>query len=179
LPEVEFGEALGEGVMKLKLPAGNLVDIWYTFQVDTKTRDITVFYALFDEKLQSVMTTVRIDNYTQGNELENAEVTLYYPDGSERVLAFDRTEGTMVLTQLYKLPHGPSMFSSGLRRALVYYGIKLQDETGDTTIELHLDVSGLSESEEIVFKQSAPAAVETVLEEIKVLVDQIEEKRLE
>jgi len=83
----------------------------------------------------------------------------------------------MGLTQKYKVPYGPSMFSPDLRRSLVYYGMKLRDETGNISVELHLDVSGLSESEEMVFRQPAPSVVATVLEEIKALVEQIEENR--
>lgn len=178
LPEVKFGEVLDEGFMELKLPTGDSVDIWYTYQVDTKTQDITVFFALFDEEQQFLISSVRIDNYRLGEKLDNADVILYYLDGSERLLAFDRAQGTMELTQRYKVPFGPSIFSSSLRRALVYYGMKLQDDTGNISVELHLDVSGLSESEEMVFKQLEPSAVEAVLKEIKGLVEQIEDKRL-
>lgn len=178
LPEVKFGEVLGEGLIKLKLPGGSLIDSWYTFQVDTKTRDITVFYALMNPEKQSVLSTVRIDKYTRGDDLKFAEVTLYYQDGSERVLDFNRAEGSLTVTQHHNLRYEPSMFSPNLRRSLVWYGVKLTDESSDATMELDLDVSGLSASEEMVFKKSAPSAVQTALSEIKVLVDQIEDARL-
>ena len=177
LPDVKFGDVLDEGLMKLKMPGGESVDTWYTFQVDTEKRDITVVFALFDAERQSVLSTVQLNNYTRGSELQNCMVTLYYEDGSERVLAFDGVEGTMTLTQHYKVPFGPSMFSPDLRRSLVYYGLKLQDEAAGLTMELHLDISGLSESEKMVFKQSAPREVTTALAEIKVMADQIEDFR--
>jgi hypothetical protein len=177
LPDVKFGDVLDEGLMKLKMPGGESVDTWYTFQVDTEKRDITVFFALFDAERQSVLSTVQLNNYTRGSELQKGMVTLYYEDGSERVLAFDGVEGTMTLTQHYKVPFGPSMFSPDLRRSLVYYGLKLQDEAAGLTMELHLDISGLSESEKMVFKQSAPREVTTALAEIKVMADQIEDFR--
>ena len=177
LPDVKFGDVLDEGLMKLKMPGGESVDTWYTFQVDTEKRDITVFFALFDAERQSVLSTVQLNNYTRGSELQKGMVTLYYEDGSERVLAFDGVEGTMTLTQHYKVPFGPSMFSPDLRRSLVYYGLKLQDEAAGLTMELHLDISGLSESEKMVFKQSAPREVTTALAEIKVMADQIEDYR--
>jgi len=177
LPDVKFGDVLDEGLMKLKMPGGESVDTWYTFQVDTEKRDITVFFALFDAERQSVLSTVQLNNYTRGSELQKGMVTLYYEDGSERVLAFDGVEGTMTLTQHYKVPFGPSMFSPDLRRSLVYYGLKLQDEAAGLTMELHLDISGLSESEKMVFKQSAPREVATALAEIKVMADQIEDFR--
>ncbi len=177
LPDVKFGDVLDEGLMKLKMPGGESVDTWYTFQVDTEKRDITVFFALFDAERQSVLSTVQLNNYTRGSELQKGMVTLYYEDESERVLAFDGVEGTMTLTQHYKVPFGPSMFSPDLRRSLVYYGLKLQDEAAGLTMELHLDISGLSESEKMVFKQSAPREVTTALAEIKVMADQIEDFR--
>ncbi len=177
LPDVKFGDVLDEGLMKLKMPGGESVDTWYTFQVDTEKRDITVFFALFDAERQSVLSTVQLNNYTRGSELQKGMVTLYYEDGSERVLAFDGVEGTMTLTQHYKVPFGPSMFSPDLRRSLVYYGLKLQDEAAGLTMELHLDISGLSESEKMVFKQSAPREVTAALAEIKVMADQIEDFR--
>jgi hypothetical protein len=177
LPDVKFGDVLDEGLMKLKMPGGESVDTWYTFQVDTEKRDITVFFALFDAERQSVLSTVQLNNYTRGSELQKGMVNLYYEDGSERVLAFDGVEGTMTLTQHYKVPFGPSMFSPDLRRSLVYYGLKLQDEAAGLTMELHLDISGLSESEKMVFKQSAPREVTTALAEIKVMADQIEDFR--
>ncbi|MED5569450.1 MAG: hypothetical protein VYE19_07260, partial [Chloroflexota bacterium] len=156
LPEVRFGDILDEGLVDLKMPGGETVDTWYTFQVDTEKRDITVFFALFDAEKRSVLSTVQLNNYSKGNDLESGMVTLYYEDGSERVLAFDGAEGAMTLTQHYKIPFGPSMFSPDLRRSLVYYGLELQSEAGDQTMELHLDISGLSQSEKMVFKQSSP-----------------------
>ena len=44
-------------------------------------------------------------------------------------------------------------------------------------VELHLDVSGLSDSEEMVFEKQAPVEVGNALHEIRQLVDQIEEQR--
>lgn len=117
LPDVKFGDVLDEGLMDLRMPGGETVDTWYTFQVDTEKRDITVFFALFDAERQAVLSTVQLNNYTRGNELQKGMVTLYYEDGSERVLAFDGVEGTMTLTQHYKVPFGPSMFSPDLRRS--------------------------------------------------------------
>ena len=57
--------------------------------------------------------------------------------------------------------------------------MKLQDQTGDIEVELHLDLSGLSQSEGLEFKRLAPSAVDDVLLELRFLADQIEDKRLE
>ena len=177
LPDVEFGEVLEEGFGALKLPGGELVDTWYTFQVDTRTGKITVYMAQFDSGLESILTTLKVDNYAKGEELQFADMTLYYSDGSERIISLDNSDGTFKLIQHYNLPFGPSVFSPPLRRALVFYGMELQDEPGETMVELHLDVSGLSDSEEMVFERKAPVEVGNALHEIRQLVDQIEEQR--
>ena len=179
LPDAQFGEILEEGLTQLKFPGGNLVNTWYSFQVDTETRDITVFFAQYDDSLEAILSTVKVEQYTRGADLENAEVTLYFPGGSSRVLFFNREEGTISLDQQYALPVGPSMFSSGLRRALVYYGIELQDETGDIQVILHLDLSGLSLSEGLEFERLVPGTVDDVLLELQSLVEQIEDQRLQ
>ena len=179
LPDAAFGEVLEEGLVRLNLPGGELVDSWYSFRVDTKTRDITVFFALYDDALETILSTVRIDNYTQGDSLETAVVTLNYPDGSDRALRFDRSAGTVSLSQQYRLPHGPSMFSAGLRRGLVYYEMQFYDEANDAEVELHLDLSGLSESEGLEFTRAVPDTVEDALQELRFLVEQIEDERVQ
>ncbi len=177
LPDADFGEVLEEGLVQIKLPTGDPLDTWYSFQVDTESQDITVFFALYDIASNALASTVKIDDYSKGIPLDNAEVTLYYPDGSDRILFFDGSDGIISLIQQYRLPYGPSMFTSGLRRALVYYGMKLQDEAGEVDVELHLDLSGLSQSEGLEFKLAVPGTVEDVLREIRGLVEQIEEGR--
>ena len=178
-PEAVFGEVLEEGLTELRYPRGENVMTWYTFQVDTETRKITLFFAQYDDALESIITTVKVDNYTKGADLTNAEVRLNYPDGSTRTLFFDGNKGTINLNQQYVLPVGPSMLSANLRRALVYYGIKLQDASGDVQVELHLDLSGLSQSEGLEFTKVVPDTVNNVLRELQFLVEQIEDKRLQ
>ena len=82
------------------------------------------------------------------------------------------------MDQQYTLPVATSMFSSGLRRALVYYGMELYDETGDIEVQLHLDLSGLSQSEGLEFKRLVPETVDASLLELQFLVEQIESQRL-
>jgi hypothetical protein len=65
-----------------------------------------------------------------------------------------------------------------LRVALVNHGMALSDETGNINVELHLDLTGLSNSESMVFQRFNPEVVEYVLSEIQGLVGQIEAKRL-
>jgi hypothetical protein len=92
-------------------------------------------------------------------------------------LFFNREEGSIKLNQQYMLPVGPSMLSSDLRRALVYYGMELEDESGDIQVELHLDLSGLSQSEGLEFTRVVPDTVNDVLKELQSLVEQIEDNR--
>ena len=174
LPRVRFGEVLGEGLLELPMPSGERVDTWYTFQVDTTSGEIIVYFALFDEEKQSILSTVRVDNYSKGNDLTQAEVTLFYEDGTQRVIGLNGVAGVMALTQQYKVPYGPSMFSPELRRSMVYYDMELQDTEGDASLELDLDVSGLSRGDKLSFTHSAPAEVATALDELKNMVRYIE-----
>ena len=178
-PEAVFGEILEEGLAALKYPHGELVRNWYTFQVDTETKDITLFFAQYDDALETILSTVRVDNYTKGSDLQNAEVRLNYPDGSTRTLFFNKEEGSISLNQQYVLPVGPSMLSTDTRRSLVHYGLKLQDASGDVEAELNLDLSGLSQSEGLEFTRIAPETVNDVLRDLQFLVEQIESKRVQ
>ena len=177
-PEAVFGEVLEEGITELRYPRGELVKTWYTFQVDTESLNITLFFAQYDDALESILSTVKVANYTKGTDLSNAEVRMNYPDGSTRTLFFDKSKGIINLNQQYMLPVGPSMLSSGLRRALVYYGIQLQDTSGDVQVQLHLDLSGLSQSEGLEFSKIAPDTVHDMLQELQFLVEQIEDQQL-
>ena len=177
LPVADFGEVLSEGLVQLDLPGGEVVDTWYTFQVDTKSHEITLLFALYNESLDTIISTATIPNYTEGGRLEKARVTLEYPNGSARTIWLDRVEGTITVNQQYTLTYEPSMFSPELRLALIYYGINLNDETGNISAALHLDLSGLSDGEGLTFRDSAPTAVEDALNEIERLVHQVENRR--
>lgn len=178
VPDVKFGEVLSEGFVDLNLPGNTTNQGWYTFQVDTATRDITLFFGVYDKSMTTIVRTVKIEGYAQGNDLENAEVTLYYPEGPERVVEFDRDQGTITLTQQMRQPYGPSLFSPELRVALVNQRMQLKDETGTIGTELQLDLTGLSDSEVLVFERSDSKIVNDVLTELQDLVKQIEAKRI-
>ena len=83
----------------------------------------------------------------------------------------------MTIAQQNGKPLGPSLFSPELRVALVDYGISLQDATGNIQTQLHLDISGLSETEGIVLSRYSPDLVSSVLKEVQLLVDQVESLR--
>ncbi|MCH7713077.1 MAG: PT domain-containing protein [Chloroflexi bacterium] len=176
LPVAKFGEVLDEGWVNLNLPADQTAETWYTLQVDTKTRGITNFFALYNEDSQ-IVSSIKIENYTKDEPLDNAELTLYYSNGSKRMLYFDGKEGTMSLTQHYPQPIGPSMFSADLRVAMVFYGMELSDETGKINALMNLDFTGLSLGEVLIMQQPSERIVADMLREIGTLVDQVEEQR--
>lgn len=176
LPDAKFGEVIAEGWVNLELPANMTVETWYTLQVDTETGGITNFFALYNEDSE-IISSIKVEDYTKGEPLKNAELTLFYSDGSKRMLFFDGQEGTMSLTQHYPQPSGPSMFSSDLRVAMVFYGLELADETGKINALLNLDYTGLSLGEVLIMQQPSERIVADMLREIGTLVDQIEEQR--
>lgn len=176
LPVAKFGEVLDEGWVILDLPAAQTAETWYTLQVDTKTRGITNFFALYGEDSQ-IISSIKIEDYTKGSPLDNAELTLYYNDGSKRMLFFNGEEGTMSLAQHYLQPSGPSMFSADLRVAMVFYGLELTDDTGKINALLNLDLTGLSLGEVLIIQQPSERIVADMLREIGNLVDQVEEQR--
>ncbi len=176
LPIAKFGEVLDEGWVNLNLPANQTAETWYTLQVDTKTRGITNFFALYNEDSQ-IISSIKIEDYTKDEPLDNAELTLYYSDGSKRMMVFDREEGTMSLTQHYLQPSGPSMFSADVRVAMVFYGLELTDDTGKINALLNLDLTGLSLGEVLIMQQPSERIVTDMLREIGTLVEQVEEQR--
>jgi len=177
VPQVNFGEVSSEGWAKLELQeGGDPVETWYTFQVDTKSRDITLYFALYNEA-EELIATVKAEGYTQGQPLDMAEVTLYSPDSTERVLRLDREEGKITDTQNYHFrSYQPSIFPPQLRSGLVYVEVPLQDDSGDTRVVMDRDLSGLLGSENLIFERFEPRMVEETLSIIETLTKQIEEQ---
>jgi hypothetical protein len=176
-PAVDFGEVAAEGWVDLNLPGGELAQTWYTFQVDTRTRNITLFFALYSET-GARTSTVMVSEYTQGQRLTNAEVTLYHLDGPERVILFDGPAGNVTETQeLSFRTLVPSVFSPAVRSSLVYYQAALEDATGDTRAELDRDLTGVLARDRVVFQRSDPSTVDRALMEIELLANQIEDRR--
>ena len=178
VPDVRYGEVLAEGFVTLELPGGTDTATWYTFQVDTYSKDITLFFALYDSTMDTIIKTVEVQDYAQSAIINNAEITMFYPDGPERLLKFDAVEGTVSLAQRYGQPYGPSLFSPELRVSLVNYGLQMTDGIGSVRANVQLDLSGLSDSESIALIQSNPTVVNKVMLELQELIDQIERKRV-
>ena len=176
-PEVDFGEVLSEGFVEVDLPGEPNTQAWYTYQVDTVVRDITMFYVIYGDDDFNIARTVKIEDYTQGSDINNAEVTFFYPGGYQRDIRFDGELGSIQLTQHYSQPYGPSMFSPELRVALVNQQMQLADASGNIKAVLQLDLTGLSDSEQLVFQRIAPDLVSEVLTEIQEVVIQIDNQR--
>ena len=177
-PKVDFGEVLAEGFTEVKLPQEANAQVWYTYQVDTVARDITLFYVIYEQENHDIARTVKIEGYTQGSDVDNAHITYHYPGGYSRDVIYDGGAGTIHLTQQYdRTPYGPTMFTSDLRVALVNQGMQLADESGNVRAVLQLDLTGLSNSGQLVFQRVAPDLVGRVLLEIQDTVVQIDDQR--
>ncbi|MEC9309935.1 MAG: hypothetical protein VX966_10600 [Chloroflexota bacterium] len=176
-PDIQIGEILSQGFVDVFLPGAYNTKAWYTFQIDTTTRDITVYFAIYDNSYDNIIRTLQIDKYTEGKDIQNAKLSIFYGDGPARTVQFIRDEGTIVMTQQYSQPFGPSLFSPDLRVALVNQRMQLTDASGDISVELQLDLSGLSDSELILFRHKTPDVVDRALTEIQELLNQVETKR--
>jgi len=177
IPDARFGEVLSEGLVEVDLPGEVTAESWYSFQVNTSTRDITLFFALYGNSPDTITRTVKIEGYTQRGALNIAEVTLFYPEGTERQIIYDGGQGIITLSQQYPQPYGPSMFSPELRVAMVNQNMVLTDDSGNISTQLQIDLSGFSDSEHMVFTSSDPDLVNAALSEIQGIVGQIEDRR--
>ena len=177
IPTAEYGEVLSEGFVTLDLPGSQTAEAWYTRQVDTYSKNLTMFFAIYNEPGDTIIKTVEVAPYADGNPVDNARIIMFYPDGAERHLSLDRVEGTIGLTQRYGQPYGPSIFSPDLRIAMVNYGVVLTDHSNSIRADIHLDLSGLSDTESITLVQRNPVLVDQVLMEIQNIVNQVNDKR--
>ena len=176
-PNVFFGEVVAQGTVDLELLSGRY-RAWYTLQVDTSTQGIIMYYGLFDPARGRLSRTVLVEDYSQAELISNALVTVYYEDGPERVLEFDREAGTVLSRQFYSAqPQEPSMFSPQMRIALVHQQLALQNAGGDIRAELQIDHTGVSDREGIAVLQTNPELVNNALSEIQLVIDQIESRR--
>ena len=175
-PAVNYGEILSEGFVTLDLPGNEVADAWYTRQLDTYTRNLTLFFAVYNSS-STIIRTVEVAPYIDGAPISNARIALFYPNGIERHVGFDGNNGTVTLTQRHGQPYGPSLFSPDLRVALVNYGLTLGDQNGSVRADIHLDRSGLSDTESLTLVQSNRPLVNQVLAEVQGIVDQINSRR--
>lgn len=174
-PRVSFGEALDAGFVDLRLLNAD-VRAWYTLQVDTVTTSTTFFFAFFDPTGCSLSRAAIIKNYTRAQIIDNAEVTVYYPNSLERTITFDQASGTVISKQFYDSDAlEPALFTSPIRISLSQQNLELAG--GQLSAEMDIDLTGLSNQESITISQENPAVVQNVMTELQEIIDQIESRR--
>lgn len=174
-PRVSFGEALDAGFVDLRLLNAD-VRAWYTLQVDTVTTSTTFFFAFFDPTGCSLSRAAIIKNYTRAQIIDNAEVTVYYPNSLERTITFDQASGTVISKQFYDSDAlEPALFTSPIRISLSQQNLELAG--GQLSAEMDIDLTGLSNQESITISQENPAVVQNVMNELQEIIDQIESRR--
>ena len=176
-PEVLYGEVLAEGFVDLELLTGR-VRTFYTFQVDTSTQNIVLFFGLYSPAGDAISRSVVVEGYSQSHLITNAELTVYYPDAPATIIRFDRETGTVVSSQFYTTqPHGPGIFSPQMRIALIKQNLPLNNADGTITAAMQLDPTGVADLSGYQVIQVDPVTTETALTEIQALIDQLESRR--
>ena len=176
-PEVLYGEILSEGFVDLELLEGR-VRTFFTTQVDTSTQNIVLFFALYDPTGHAISRTIVVENYQQGGLIDNAQMSVYYPDAPATVLRFDGEAGTVESSQFYTTqPHGPGLLSSQLRISLIKQNLPLSNADGNIVTDLQLDPTGVANLSGYRVTQNDPTTTETALAEIQQIIDQLESRR--
>ena len=176
-PEVLYGEVLSEGFVDLQLSVG-VVRTYYTFQVDTSTQNIVLFFALYDPTGMAISRSVVVEDYTPAELISNAQLTVYYPDAPSTVIRFSRESGTVEASQFYTTqPHGPGLLSSQMRIALIRQNLPLVNADGDINAAIQLDPTGVADLSGYRILISDQFATETGLSELQQVIDQLESRR--
>ena len=176
-PQVLFGEVLAQGFVDLQLQTGQ-VRTFYTFQVDTSTQNIILFFALYDPTGQAISRSIVVEDYSQSELIDNAELTVYYPDAPATVIRFDKEEGTVESSQFYTTqPHGPGLFSSQMRIALIKQNLPLSSGDGAIGADMQLDPTGVADLSGYRITIKDPVTTETGLTEVQAIIDQLESRR--
>ncbi len=176
-PQVLFGEVLAQGFVDLQLQTGQ-VRTFYTFQVDTSTQNIILFFALYDPTGQAISRSIVVEDYSQSELIDNAELTVYYPDAPATVIRFNKDEGTVESSQFYTTqPHGPGLFSSQMRIALIKQNLPLASGDGNIGADMQLDPTGVADLSGYRITIKDPVTTETGLIEVQEIIDQLESRR--
>ena len=176
-PEVLYGEVLSEGFVDLELLAGR-VRAFFTFQVDTSTQNIVLFFGLYDGTGHAISRSIVVEDYSQSELIDNAELTVYYPDAPPTVIRFDRETGTVVSSQFYTTqPFAPGMFSPQMRIALIRQNLPLQNSDGSIHADMQLDPTGVSDLSGYRVTRKDATTTESALTEIQAIIDQLESRR--
>ena len=176
-PEVLYGEILSEGFVDLELLAGR-VRTYYTFQVDTSTQNIVLFFGLYDPTGAAISRSIVVEDYSQSELIDNAQLTVYYPDAPPTVIRFDRESESIESSQFYTTqPHLPGVFSPQMRIALIKQNLPLSSSDGNIGANMQLDPTGVSHLSGYRVTQKDPATTHTALDEIQAIIDQLESRR--
>lgn len=176
-PEVIFGEVLSEGFVDLELLTGR-VRTFFTFQVDTSTQNIVLFFGLYEGTGQAISRSIVVEDYSQSELIDNAELTVYYPEAPPTVIRFDREPGTVVSSQFYTTqPFDPGLFSPQMRIALIRQNLLLQNADSSIIADMQLDPSGVSTLSGYRVTRNDPVTTEAALIEIQAIIDQLESRR--
>ena len=176
-PEVLYGEVLSEGFVDLELMAGR-VRTFFTFQVDTSTQNIVLFFGLYDAPGHAISRSIVVEDYSQSTLIDNAELTVYYPDAPPTVIRFDRESGTVVSSQFYTTqPYGPGLFSPQMRIALIRQNLPLQNTDGSIHADMQIDPTGVSDLSGYRVTRKDATTTDSALTEIQAIIDQLESRR--
>ena len=176
-PQVLYGEVLADGFVDLQLQTGQ-VRTFYTFQVDTSTQNIVLFFALYDPSGQAISRSIVVEDYSQSELIDNAQLTVYYPDAPATVIRFEREVGTVESSQFYTTqPHAPGLFSSQMRIALIKQNLPLVNGDGSIGADVQLDPTGVADLSGYKVTVNDPATTETALTEVQAIIDQLESRR--
>lgn len=176
-PRIAFGEVLAAGFVDLRVNNED-INSWYTLQVDTGTTTTTFFFAFFGPSGCAVSRTALVRNYTPTELIDNVEITVYYPDASERSITFDQASGTIISRQFYNADaFEPALFSAQTRISLSQQNLELVNDDSSIRAQTSLDLTSLSNQEGISIRQDNPPVVQNVLSEVQMVLDQIESRR--
>lgn len=176
-PEVLYGEILSEGFVDLELLSGR-VRTYFTFQVDTSTQNIVLFFGLYDPTGAAISRSIVVEDYSQSELIDNAQLTVYYPDAPPTIIRFDGESETIESSQFYTTqPHLPGMFSPQMRIALIKQNLPLVNSDGNIGANMQLDPTGVSHLSGYRVTQKDPVTTQTALEEIQAVIDQLESRR--
>ena len=176
-PEVLYGEILAEGFVDLELLAGR-VRTYFTFQVDTSTQNIVLFFGLYNPDGTAISRSIVVEDYSQSELIDNAQLTVYYPEAPATVIRFDKTSGTVESSQFYTTqPYGPGIFTPQMRISLIKQNLPLLNTDGNIYANMQLDPTGVADLSGYRVTQNDPVTTETALTEIQAVIDQLESRR--
>ena len=165
---------LDEGEVGLEYPDGSVVDTLFTIWVNTtEAGGAGIFFAAYDES-NNLINTVKVERYIKGSKLDNAEITLYYPDAPKRVI---QVTGKITVNQEYNMRlYGPSMFSPETRLHLRLFDLELSVD-GLITVRNDVDVTGFLGQGDLNYDFLSANEAGRMLNNIDSLIKQIEESR--